>query len=112
MDEWRKNLDPDELEELEIEDEHLLAIHRKHRKRAQDAMRQATQRAGAAAVPLTEDQLREMFAIYMAAQKNAEREGRPYDVDHLIPLCGCWRDAVKWSHIFGQFCSVSKVYLV
>ncbi len=56
-------------------------------------MRRATQRAGAAAVPLTENQLREMFAIYMAAQKNAEREGRPYDVDHLIPLCGCWRDA-------------------
>ena len=93
MDDWRKRLDPNELREVDIEDEHLLAIHRKQRKRAQDAMRRATQRAGAAAVPLNEDQLKEMFAIYMAAQKNAEREGRPYDVDHLIPLCGCWRDA-------------------
>ena len=93
MDDWRKNLDPDELEEIEIEDAHLLAIHRKQRKRAMDAMRQATQRAGPAAVPLTENQLEQMFAIYMAAQKNAEREGRPYDVDHRIPLHGCWRDA-------------------
>lgn len=93
MDDWRKKLDASELREVEIEDEHLLATHRKQRKRAQDAMRKATQRAGAAAVPLTENQLEEMFAIYMAAQKNSEREGRPYDVDHLIPLHGCWRDA-------------------
>jgi len=93
MDDWREDFDAEELEEVEFEDAHLLAIYRKQRKRARDAMRKATQRAGAAAIPLTEKQLEEMFAIYMAAQKNAERESRPYDVDHLIPLCGCWRDA-------------------
>jgi len=93
MDDWRKNLDADELEDIEIEDARLLAAHRKQRKRAKDAMRMATQRAGRAAVPLTENQIEEMFAIYLEAQKLSDIHSRSYDVDHLIPLFGCWRDA-------------------
>jgi hypothetical protein len=92
MDDWRKNLTDEERPEIEAEDAAHLILCRKQRKRAQDAMRRATQRAGNAAVPLTAAQKDAMFAIYLEAQMRADFTGIKHEVDHRIPLCGCWRD--------------------
>ena len=92
MDDWRKNLTDEDRLEIEAEDAAHLILCRKQRKRAQDAMRRATQRAGDAAVPLTAAQKDAMFAIYLEAQMRADFTGIKHEVDHRIPLFGCWRD--------------------
>jgi hypothetical protein len=92
MDDWRKNLTDEERREIEAEDRQLLLLRRKQRKRAQDAMRRATQRAGDAAMALTDTQKDEMFDVYLEAQMRTDFTDIKHEVDHLVPLCGCWRD--------------------
>lgn len=93
MDDWRDNLSEEERLEIVVEDAEHLMLCRIQRKRAKDAMRRATQRAGNAAIRLTESQRDAMFEIYLEAQRLGELHGIPHEVDHRIPLKGCWRDA-------------------
>lgn len=92
MDDWRDNLTEEERLEIEMEDAEHLTLCRIQRKRAKDAMRRATQRAGNAAIRLTESQRDAMFEIYLEAQMRADFTGIKHEVDHRIPICGCWRD--------------------
>lgn len=92
MTDWRENLSEDERAEIDAEDAVYEEMCRVQRKRAQDAMRRATQRASEAAIPLSDEQRQAMFEIYLEAQIRTDKTGIKHEVDHLVPLCGCWKD--------------------
>ncbi|WP_171230070.1 hypothetical protein [Ruegeria sp. HKCCA4008] len=93
MNDWRKELTPDEQREIELEDQQLSKLSSAQRKRAQDAMRMASKRAGKAMPEwLTKEQKAEMLSFYLAAQKLSEVRGERFQVDHIVPLHCCHLD--------------------
>ena len=89
MDDWRKDLTEDELREVEAEDYEC----RRQRKRAQDAMRMAGIRAGPAMPKwLTKQDKAIMLEYYIAAQRLTWVRHERYQVDHIVPLHGCYYD--------------------
>ncbi|MGR3792766.1 hypothetical protein [Vannielia sp. SX4] len=89
MEDWRKNLTPEEARELEVEDAHLRRRDAVFRKRAKDAFRMACKRAGPAMpVWLSAGQKESMLELYLVAQHlEAVRSGK-WQVDHIVPLHG------------------------
>lgn len=92
MTDWRENLSEDERAEIDAEDTVYEEMCRIQRKKAKDAMRRASQRASEAAIPLSDEQRQAMFEIYLEAQIRTDKSGIKHEVDHLVPLFGCWRD--------------------
>lgn len=100
MDDWRKNLDPDELREVDLEDQQIAKTNAAHLKRARDAMRMACKRAGPAMPKwLSVAQKKEMLLMYFAAQKLGEIRGEKFQVDHIVPIHGRHTDNIRGADI-------------
>ena len=89
---WRDELNADERLEVAQEDLALLKLSRVQRKRARDALRMATKRAGKAAIKLPKVEQAKMLPIYLAAQKLSAIHKAHFQVDHITPLHGVHMD--------------------